>query len=335
MNSEIINRIVVVVSTIGVVFGFTLLFFLVTKIKEYKKANRYLIFYFLIFVLRVSKSMFYSFLPNNSFMHHLFLSSLLAIGPLLFLYTMSVTKKQLQARKYYVHFLPLVVLLLFSKTPFFNAANYWSYAFLFLHGCIYGLFVVCIGYKNKQIAIKTRNWICVLGGITVFIFTNSLLILNEFVPFYPSSAIVFSLAMIVCVLFLLKNKEVLDEEKSKYAMSNLSHKTAKEYYVRLKETLEREQLYLDPELSLQKLSDLLSITPKQLSQTINQIEQKNYAQYIMYYRVKEAQKKLKDKKYEHYKISAIAFECGFSSISSFNSAFKKITKTTAAVYRNK
>jgi transcriptional regulator GlxA family with amidase domain len=43
---------------------------------------------------------------------------------------------------------------------------------------------------------------------------------------------------------------------------------------------------------------------------------------------------LSDPKYSHYSMLGIAFECGFSSKSTFNSVFKQITGKTPSEYKN-
>ena len=94
-----------------------------------------------------------------------------------------------------------------------------------------------------------------------------------------------------------------------------------------------EKLFLDPELTLIKTSERLGISSKLVSQAINQVYKKNYSQYIADYRVEEAKSRLHSTEYANYKISAIAYDCGFNSISSFNSTFKKLTRITAVEYR--
>jgi AraC-like DNA-binding protein len=84
---------------------------------------------------------------------------------------------------------------------------------------------------------------------------------------------------------------------------------------------------------LTKLSIVIGISSKQLSQIINQIENINYSQYVAMYRIEEAKRLLILPEYKHYKISTVAYESGFNNISSFNAAFKKISNTTAIEYR--
>lgn len=172
-----------------------------------------------------------------------------------------------------------------------------------------------------------------LTSVTILLFLNSILIFFKALPFYPTSAFLFSLIILLLFIYGLNNLDLFRAEKKKYASSNLTKEEADTYYQKLKELVEKDKLYLDAELSLTKLSKLIGISTKELSQVINQIENSNYSQYIMIHRVEEVKKRLKKPKYDNYKISAIAFESGFNSVSSFNNAFKKITNTTAVKYR--
>ena len=128
--------------------------------------------------------------------------------------------------------------------------------------------------------------------------------------------------------------ELFSPRKKKYASSNVDQNQAAKIFKQMDDYLKENESYLDPDLKLSKLSDALNIPGKSISQSINQVKQINYAQYISNYRIIAAQKFLKSPKYEHYKIAAIAYECGFNSISSFNASFKKQTGMTAKEYRS-
>jgi len=79
---------------------------------------------------------------------------------------------------------------------------------------------------------------------------------------------------------------------------------------------------------------MLSILPLHLSQIINERCGKNFTDFINSYRLIEAKKKLSSKEYKHLTIMSIAQECGFNSISSFNTAFKKQNHCTPSQLRS-
>ena len=98
--------------------------------------------------------------------------------------------------------------------------------------------------------------------------------------------------------------------------------------------MEQERPFTDGDLTIQKLADKLSIPAPHLSQTINERLGKSFPDFINSYRIEEAKKKLLDPALKHLSILGIAEEVGFSSKSSFNSVFKKITGITPSEFRN-
>jgi AraC-like DNA-binding protein len=84
-----------------------------------------------------------------------------------------------------------------------------------------------------------------------------------------------------------------------------------------------EKLYLEADISLSSLSQLIGKTTQTTSEVINQYAKRNFNDFINFYRIQEAKRLLLDTNSKHFTISSIAFDIGFSSLSSFNSAFKK------------
>ncbi len=119
----------------------------------------------------------------------------------------------------------------------------------------------------------------------------------------------------------------------KYEKSTLTKVRADRYVRRLLETMEKEKLYLDSDLTLQKLARRLSIHPHHLSQIINERLNQNYFDFINSYRIEEAKKRLIDPSEKHFSILAIAGEVGFNSKSAFNSVFKKYVNMTPSEWR--
>ena len=288
----------------------------------------------MVFSIRIGKSLFYGHLKISYTLHQLFLSSLLLIGPSLWFYYLHLFKKSIKKSDYILHYGAFVALVFLSF--FIDLSNEaYFYLGIFSHGLLYCSYIFYNVFKNKRLKQGKPffKWMLLLTSVTILLFLNSILIFFKALPFYPTSAFLFSLIILLLFIYGLNNLDLFRAEKKKYASSNLTKEEADTYYQKLKELVEKDKLYLDAELSLTKLSKLIGISTKELSQVINQIENSNYSQYIMIHRVEEVKKRLKKPKYDNYKISAIAFESGFNSVSSFNNAFKKITNTTAVKYR--
>jgi AraC-like DNA-binding protein len=104
-------------------------------------------------------------------------------------------------------------------------------------------------------------------------------------------------------------------------------------FLGIKEYIESNKRYLDPNFSLEMLSSELKISTSSLSQTINKDNSTNFSDYINNLRVEKAKKYLTKSEYKKYTILSIGLECGFNSKSTFYAAFKKFTNTTPSDYR--
>jgi len=102
----------------------------------------------------------------------------------------------------------------------------------------------------------------------------------------------------------------------------------------LEDIMEVQKPYLDSELNLIKLSELVSVSTHHLSYVINAGFQRNFFQYVNEYRIEYAKHLLKDNS-SKLSILGIAYESGFNSKTSFNATFKKFTDNTPSEYKKK
>ncbi|MEO6286928.1 MAG: helix-turn-helix domain-containing protein [Dyadobacter sp.] len=97
----------------------------------------------------------------------------------------------------------------------------------------------------------------------------------------------------------------------------------------LKEKMERlmgqEKIYLNNELSLPILAQKMEISIHELSYLINDVYGENFFSFVNSYRIEEAKRLLLSEEFEKLNILGIAFEAGFNSKTTFNTAFKKST----------
>ena len=105
------------------------------------------------------------------------------------------------------------------------------------------------------------------------------------------------------------------------------------FHHKLVEEMRTNKLFLDNELSLSKLADAVGVSPHQLSRLINSVEEKNFFEFVNYYRVQESMRMLADKSFNKFTIIQIAFDSGFNNKNSFNKAFKNITGITPYEYK--
>ncbi len=92
------------------------------------------------------------------------------------------------------------------------------------------------------------------------------------------------------------------------------------------------KVYRDPELTLDKLAELIRLQPRQLSNLIKRKFNKAFPEFINDFRISEAKRLLEDPKHHHWSILAIGMEVGFNSKSTFNRVFKKTVGITPSEY---
>jgi AraC-like DNA-binding protein len=88
--------------------------------------------------------------------------------------------------------------------------------------------------------------------------------------------------------------------------------------------------HLGEELSLAKVADFVTISPNYLSEEFKRVTGSKFVDYIARTRVEKACELLS---ISNLRISEIAFEVGFQSLSQFNRAFKRLSGKSPTEYR--
>ena len=97
--------------------------------------------------------------------------------------------------------------------------------------------------------------------------------------------------------------------------------------------MSKDKLFLDPELSVDKLSKVSGTSPRNISQVINEILNQNFYEFVNSYRISAAKEQLEDPQETDKTVLEILYSVGFNSKSVFNSSFKKSTGLTPTEYR--
>jgi AraC-like DNA-binding protein len=84
------------------------------------------------------------------------------------------------------------------------------------------------------------------------------------------------------------------------------------------------------EISLTKLAKVVNISPTHLSEKFKQVTGVNFVDYVAHTRFDKARQLLAN---GDLRISEIAFEVGFQSLSQFNRVFKKLSGKSPTAYR--
>lgn len=106
-----------------------------------------------------------------------------------------------------------------------------------------------------------------------------------------------------------------------------------DYVEKLEAAMEQDKLFLNPNLSFERMAEKVDIPIKDLSATINRHYQINFYEFINNYRINEAKRLLEDPKQDHRSITEIFYDAGFNSKSVYNTLFKKKFNMTPSQYR--
>ena len=121
--------------------------------------------------------------------------------------------------------------------------------------------------------------------------------------------------------------------EKKYEKSGLKPNEAEKYHKMIIDYMISEKPYINPDLTLNHISENLGIPKHHITQVINEKINKNFFMFINEYRINEVKKRIINEPSGESSILRIAFESGFNSKSAFNSTFKKTTGMTPSEYR--
>lgn len=96
--------------------------------------------------------------------------------------------------------------------------------------------------------------------------------------------------------------------------------------------IEREQPYLEPEITIAKLAELLSMKVETLSDILNNYLNQTFFDFINKYRIDEFKIQCLVDSNKHLSIMGIAYNCGFNSKATFYRAFKKFEGISPSAY---
>ncbi|SEM01407.1 AraC-type DNA-binding protein [Aquimarina amphilecti] len=341
MDTEIVQHIELLVGSIGVILGMFFAIFLIVNSKNIPVANVFLVIYLVAFCLRIGKSLFHNYFEINATLRTAFLTVLLCIGPSIWLYVLYLIGPETkQKSRNLFHFLLFFVLLSICWLIPNNGSRLFGvfYDFLIVHMAGYIVFSL-LWLRNKQIKGRAEGKAKIIAWLFYFLFINLIFVVMYFliseliIPFYIGISFLFSLVIICLSFWALNSPFLFTNPIEKYKQSTFNHDEAYMLMEKLKVFMEEEKPFLNPEMTLPKLSRQFKMSTNELSQIINQTESLNYSQFISKYRVREAQNLMSMSTYVDMTIGAIAYDSGFNSISSFNSSFKKHTKMTPIEYR--
>lgn len=102
---------------------------------------------------------------------------------------------------------------------------------------------------------------------------------------------------------------------------------------RLEHWVAQERGYLDPDIKLSELAERIGTSSQLLSQYLNEVLGSSFFDWINALRVAEIQKMMRDPGNDARTLLDLAFAAGFSSKSTFNTSFKKISGLAPSRWR--
>ncbi|MDC7249448.1 MAG: AraC family transcriptional regulator [Sphaerochaetaceae bacterium] len=318
-----------------------------------------LIVYSLSFVLEIVK--YFSRNPASTEIVHTITISFL-YGPLLYFFYKEILNQPIKSKKIItLHILPFFIALLFDFLLHFRYVTEDNLFFIILSPLsilIYGIIILqkIINY-NKFIDTQfssheteiTLSWLKALaiGYIILFglSFSTLFLLRPNFIPIPKEITAILSAQLITnipLVFFILTfvinypNQQIIkfDEQVPKEIDKTIkdkhkcSDKALLEQVNVLKNHMKEKKLYLDCDLTLDKLSQEINISRHKISYVITEGMNSNFYTFINEYRIKEFINLVKEGKNKDMSILGLAFECGFKGSSSFYNAMKKEKQMT-------
>lgn len=358
---------IILLSCVNFQTGVTIYLFNLLKPKDkFEKAlNAFLVILFIHLVIKLSllvvlKS---NFLYNNN-------SSGfgVAYGPLLYLATRFFISPEVRLRTIALHMAPLP---LFTLVFLINSAGYLegliSPRFINTYSFIYQLFSTAsliiyplLSWRllNKQKRTEDPSSLPklkLLAAIIHILLTGMLLGIFIIISYYIKTGkwdlnpwILPYICFLILLVLILRYKmetarpfqkvpETVSPQATpdrQYKKSALDETRMDAYETSIRAFMEKSKIYLEPEISLEDLSERSNIPKHHITQLLNEHLDKNFYTFINEYRIQEAVAKLKDPELD-INILSLAYDCGFNSKSSFNNYFKKITGLTPSGYRKK
>ncbi|MDT7831899.1 helix-turn-helix domain-containing protein [Flavobacteriaceae bacterium S356] len=348
---------------------FSLLGFVLSTIFFFKKEEFNKLFAILIFMFAFNvffNILFWSQLETRlyAFFHMSYFVPLSLYGGLFYLYLRSIVSKKPLTKKDAVHFIPfLFVMVLHSgfyflkpsiKYQVFSERRSLDYIIQvpYLEQVLVLLLLIytIVIYQKFKGAFKNDKelnlWVhwTIIGfiGFTLSFIVYEILMLTGILKVEHDYMITICSAIFIGIISYLVNiypavfngKSIKDTLPFvKYKKTGLRKEESSILKEKLEEIIATERPYLNCDLRLMHLAQMLEIPRHHASQVINEHYNTNFFDFINHYRVKESEKLLKTE-VQHYTMESIAYQSGFNNKVSFYKAFKRFNGVTPTVYRD-
>jgi AraC-like DNA-binding protein len=193
--------------------------------------------------------------------------------------------------------------------------------------------------EQNRVAGWTKSFLAVLAGIALLwaltIFGTVMFGFRTLAYFQPIEIVLvifvywIGLRSYHCARVVYINAQ----NAAKAYVEKLTTEEAEAYIKLLKKAMEVDRLYLDAELSVNKLADTLGLNAKLVSAVLNGHLNKGFNTFVNEYRVNAVKQQLLQPAYAHLTNLGIALNCGFKSEATFHRVFKELIGISPSKFR--
>jgi AraC-like DNA-binding protein len=323
-------------SALGAFNGVLLSFYLAYSKRQ---QTSYLLLAGLLFVIsvRVGKSVLFYFSPElNKTILQIGLSACFLIGPLTYFFTMTHSHKFSKHHRVHLATLLVIPVVFGIAFPYQTNTELWGNIVYQLVNWTWLGYLVASGWLFYQLYSHNKTILVANNKQSLMLISVNLGVLLIWLAYFTSSytsyilgALSFSFILYMTIVVFLR----LDKEPKadKYQDKKIDAATAQTLESKLNDLMSEQQIYCQPDITLAKLAKKIGVSSALLSQLLNDNINKSFNNYINELRIEKAKNMLRSN--NNLNMELVADSCGYNSMSTFYSAFKKQEATTPAKYR--
>lgn len=304
-----------------------------------RQQTTYLLLSALLFVIsvRVGKSVLFYFSPELSkTILQIGLSACFLIGPLTYFFTLTqghTLKKSHKAHLCALTALPIVFGILF---PYQHNQELWGDFVYQLVNWVWLAYLLASWWvlyellnKSKVKFIPNNKQDLILISVNLGVFLIWLAYFTSSYTSYILGALSFSFILYMTIIVFVRLEKTPKQDK--YQDKKIDDEIAQQLQSKLNDLMSEQEVYCQPDITLSKLAKKIGVSSALLSQLLNDNINKSFNNYINELRIEKAKTLLRSN--NNLNMELVADNCGYNSMSTFYSAFKKQEATTPAKYR--
>ncbi|MBU2884223.1 helix-turn-helix domain-containing protein [Gilvimarinus agarilyticus] len=290
--------------------------------------------------------------------------AMLLKGPLLMLYVASITHDDFSLTGTdWLHFIPTIIVI--SVIAFFGIGSsflrldtfgidsavyravdfiWWFVKLTPFAYFVYSLYIVRKYHKtvfshNSSVNEEAIVWLYLITVAyicsAVWSLMLSFLAVAYRLPLGITDNYINFILLIALFFYSVSHAQRLTTTKGLKNPGNKSNDNIDDLINKVMSGIQDQKLYLKANINVEQFSDMLDLPYRDVSFAINRAFDKNFFEFINFYRVEEAKRYLGDKECLNMSIMEVLLESGFNSKSSFQRFFKRLTGESPTEYRNK